>query len=686
MKQSWRKPRRRRRPRRSRRLSDGPGGLEKSPLPLCDHLHKQLPVRTWMSSTVASSLAADATRASTSRPLDGISIAGFDAVIAAAGGRAALDGVTTGALKYAHVLPTTAAAAVAYSDELRARPNGADLVGAATQFLSHAYDYAFLDAVDAAAAWERRNPRADGSSHFFYFDLFVVNQHGQNTIVPFEVLRNEFGGGVRSVGSTLFMLDYAAPLSLSRAWCVFEAAMTLACGARFEVVMVPRSEAAFAQALVDDFDSLLTKTCAVDVETATAREPGDEANIKRAVREVMGGFDAVNKIVIGSMRTWMAGAGRTALRAMPDDRAVGELQSKLARLLMCDGEYDEAEELMREALQARRASGHCSTLQAATNLAQLLLVRGKLGEAEPLCREALTGFLCTEGETHRDTLTAMNDLATLLQKRGLYDEAEPLFRTVLDRRREGALDAELLAATNNLAFLLQQSGKIDEALSLFRDCVAGFRSLLGASHPNTLSATNKTALLLYNAQFPDEARPLFNEVLSVRRKVLGDKHPDTLVSVANLADFMFSTGEVADAEALFREALEGRRAVFGDKNPTTLLSFGWLVHLLRSQSRWDEAAPLARDALVASQEVHGDAHTSTLNAMGALAAILRGSGQLAEVEPLLRKVLVGRRALLGDAHAHTLLAARNLTIFLREQGREDEALAILPRSPDKPPL
>lgn len=631
-----------------------------------------------MASSVASSLSPDATRASTTRPLTGLSAAGFAAVISAAGGRAALAGVTTGALKRSHVLPATADNKSAYVDILRARPDGAELVGDATQFLSHAYDYAFLDAVDAAEAWARRNPRDGGGAHFFYFDLLVVNQHGQNTVVPFEVLRDEFGGGVRGVGSTLFMLNFAAPLSLSRAWCVFEVATSLACGARLEVVMAPRSEAAFADALVDDFESLVTKTCTVDVETATAREPGDEANIKRAIREDMGGFNAVNKIVIGSLRAWMAGAGRAALRALPDGRAAGELQSKLARLLMNDGWFDEAEALMREALVARRATEHRGVLKAATNLAQLLLIRDNLDDAEPLCREALAGFLRAEGESHRDTLTAMNALATLLQKRGQFDEAEPLFRKVLDRRRQGALDAELLATANNLAFLLQQSGNVDEALSLFQECADGFRALLGSTHPSTLSAANNRALLLYNMQRRDEAEPLFREVLAVRRKVLGDRHPDTLVSIGNLADLLLSTGEAADAEALFREALDGRRAVLGDANPTTLISYGWLVHVLRSQSRWDEAEPVAREALAASRKAHGDAHATTLVALGALAAILRGAGQFAEAEPLLRDVLEGRRALLGDAHAHTLIAARNLESFLRERGRESEAGDVRP--------
>lgn len=163
-------------------------------------------------SAIASSLAADATRVSTTHHLIGVSLAGFATVVAAAGGRDALAGKTTAWLKYEHVIPATREDARVYVDLLLARPDGGELVGDATHFFSHAYDYAFLDAVDAAEAWARRNPRDGGGAHFFYFDLLVVNQHA-TAIVPFETLRDEFGGGVRGIGRTLFMLDYEQPRS-----------------------------------------------------------------------------------------------------------------------------------------------------------------------------------------------------------------------------------------------------------------------------------------------------------------------------------------------------------------------------------------------------------------------------------------------------------------------------------------
>ena len=80
--------------------------------------------------------------------------------------------------------------------------------------------------VEAVAAWDARQPRLP-RPRFFYFDLAVVDQHGQSGPVDSALLAAEFGGGVRAVRNTLFVLDWLKPISLSRAWCVYEIAISL---------------------------------------------------------------------------------------------------------------------------------------------------------------------------------------------------------------------------------------------------------------------------------------------------------------------------------------------------------------------------------------------------------------------------------------------------------------------------
>ena len=310
-------------------------------------------------SSAVASHARDATVASLGSPLLGVSSAGFAAVVAAAGGRAALQGKTAEWLKHAFVLPATVATAAPYADLLEAQTSGAEppVVGRATAFLSHSYDGDFLDAVDAVTAWEAEADKA-GGPHYFYFDLFVVNQHQQSSVVDFETLRTEFGRGVEGTGAFLFLLDHAAPRSLTRSWCVFEAATALSCGTSFDVVMPPAKRASLSEALIRDHEALWASLAAVDVAAARAREPADARNIARMIEEEMGGFGRINTLVSGAMRAWMLRAGRAVLAAIepPAARPLSPLQLALARFLLAVEQRGEALALAAEAEDACRAA------------------------------------------------------------------------------------------------------------------------------------------------------------------------------------------------------------------------------------------------------------------------------------------------------------------------------------------
>ena len=450
------------------------------------------------SSSISSSTAPDAARMQPSeqRPagLLGLSLAGFAEVIRRAGGREVLAGRSTSWLKAHVAIPLTAAAGAScmgpcagvsacdkpyhehtaqhsegcgasFAELLMSAEGGAQLASVANVFLSHAYDYAFLDAVDAAEAWASRQSEAR-STFYFYFDLLVVNQHGQNGVVSFDVLRDEFGGGVRGIGNTLFLLDFKNPVSLSRAWCVFELAVSLVSKARFEVIMPPRDEAAFQDMLENNYDDLIYKTCAVDVEKARAFCPDDLTNITRMIKEEFGGFLVVNQLVVGAMGEWMASAGQAALaRLKGDDRSSSQLIARLASLLRDQGKLSEAEPLYIEALEGRRlvlGNDHPNTLNSIFNLANVLQVQGKFYLAEPLYLEALEGRRRILSNDHPSTLSSINNLAALMKAQGKLSRADALYFEALEGRRRvlGNDHPDTLTSINNLANLRKAHGRL----------------------------------------------------------------------------------------------------------------------------------------------------------------------------------------------------------------------------------
>ena len=260
----------------------------------------------------------------------GISLAGFNALIAAHGGRAALRGVTTGELKTRIVLPYTAHTRTSYAAQLVAV--GSPLVREAQVFISHAYSDVFLAVVDAVAAWEEKDAAARRGT-FYYFDLLIVNQHGQDSKVPFEVLRREFGESVRAIGRTLLMLRWEEPVPLKRAWCVFEIATSLHVEAGLEVIMPPEDRHAFLAELQRDIFAVSQRLCIVDVERASAHVPEDLLNIQRVIKEGVG-FLATNQKVIDRLFAWMDEEGQSALDSMAPENGDARFLSPLAMSLL----------------------------------------------------------------------------------------------------------------------------------------------------------------------------------------------------------------------------------------------------------------------------------------------------------------------------------------------------------------
>ena len=590
---------------------------------------------------------------------DGISLAGLHAFVAEHGGEAALAGMTTSEVKWKIVVPETKAAACSYANAIRSRVSGT-VVGRANAFISHVYTYAFLDVIEAIAAWESRLP-AGAPPVFYYFDLLVVNQHGQSAAVAPDILWREFTGGVRAIGRTLLVLtlDAAKQGPLTRAWCVAEIATGLQksgagdSAGSFEVIMTPREGINFMKELAGDFDNIVQRTCTVDLERAHAWH-GDECLEDGVCRDVKAGrvaacsndlgfvldnvrreisFAAVNQRVIALMREFMLDKARAARAAEPDadKRAGSVLQFYLARLLEQCGRLAEAEALLRdhsEILRRTLGAEASNTLASNKALAVLLKYQGKFFEAEPLMRSTLAVERKTLGDAHPSTLVSMSNLGQLLMDRGDFANAELLLNEALfaSRRTLGDMHPITLVSISNLGMLLMNRDDLDGAEPLYREAVVLSRRTLGDAHLSTLVYICNLGQLLHVRGDLNGAEPLYREGLAAQRRTIGDAHPDTLTSMDNLGSLLKARGDLDGAELLMREALAGKRRTLGDVNPETLMSASNLGFLLQNRGDLDGAEKLFREVLAGRRGVFGSLHAATRRAANLLAVVLRAKG------------------------------------------------------------
>lgn len=546
--------------------------------------------------------AKEITTATPKPKLLGLSLAAFDAVTTAAGGSEVLNGLSTDVLKAHHVLNHTSrkgscvapcadgckapffkhtkvcsdvdgSCGRAYVDLLR-ETGGSSFVGDANVFVSHVYDYPYLDVVGALRSWQHRQP-ADSGPFYYYFDLFVVNQHG-GVNVSFEELRDTFAGGVLSAGRTVLVLDEHAS-AMQRLWCVFEILTTIENRVALEVAMAPDHAAAFRVQLLHDCGSVVRRTMSVDSAKARAFKPSDEANIRRVI-ESRTGYLETSKIVVGAMKDWMVAEGRAALAEMTDsaERATSVLWGNLASILFEHGKLDEAEPMFRAALSARRlkfGSYKPETISVITNLSILLKYRRHFEEAESLAREAVSLNTIALGPFDESTLVCRSNLAQVLRAAGKLVEAEPIYREVFEtsHRILGPQHHDTIINMVNLAEMLRDLMKLHEAEPLYhealKECLAN--RALGPEHPVTVSTFNNLAGLLSNLGKLDEAESLYRKSLELLVRAEGSDHYKTIITKINLGSVVRQRGRLDEAETHFSQALTLSTRALGKHHDVT---------------------------------------------------------------------------------------------------------------------
>lgn len=249
------------------------------------------------------------------------------------------------------------------------------------------------------------------------------------------------------------------------------------------------------------------------------------------------------------------------------------VQQEIADLLLDQGQYQEAEKLLRKLLDLRtRMLGpeDGGTVRTRANLAAASLKLGNAAEAERQYREVIK---ITEkaGPGALATLIARGGLANALDDQERYAEAEAEYRQVLALRekRLGPEDRDTLLSRHNLATCLSRQDKHAEAEMEFRRVLALRQKVLGPEHPDTLlTRVNLANVLTKQQKFP-EAESEYRGIIPLDEKVLGPRHPDTLSLYFNFALSLARAGKLQEARPFARKAVQGAQEVLGADHPST---------------------------------------------------------------------------------------------------------------------
>ncbi|MCA9309896.1 MAG: serine/threonine protein kinase [Phycisphaerales bacterium] len=326
----------------------------------------------------------------------------------------------------------------------------------------------------------------------------------------------------------------------------------------------------------------------------------------------------------------------------PDDPLTIDAMSTLASALHDDGRYEEADDLIRDAM-ARSDARPRENLDSGLLRSQLganLTAMGRYDEAGPVLEEALDITTRLAGRRSLASAGGMLNLGQFELARGDYDRAIPLHLEALQIRKDllGSRHPLTLNALCNYGLVLLEAGQAEKAEPYLREGVEVSREVRGPSHQLTLLAINNLAGSLFRQDKTSEVETLLSDALASMREAVGEEHRLTLAFMHNLGVMKQRNGKPDEAETLLRRALALREDVLGQGHRDVAYSAAALGGLLLAEGRPDEAIAPLRLGVRIFTEVAGEDFGRTITGNLDLADALLQTGEVEEARRLLESV------------------------------------------------
>lgn len=299
---------------------------------------------------------------------------------------------------------------------------------------------------------------------------------------------------------------------------------------------------------------------------------------------------------------------------------------------------------------------------------------GLYDQAEALLREAL--------ETRRQILTrdspemaaSLASLAKVHYRRNDYEAAEARYRDALAmlRRLFGNDHAEIAETLNFLGLTVAERGRYDEAETLLRESVAMRRRLPAGEQPDLAMALTGLAGVLDDKKDPVAAEGVDREALAMLRRQFGNTHPAVPYTLNVLGEVLSHQGRLADAENAFRESLEISRKILPADHVYIFAATLGLGRTLTGQGKAAQAEGVLREGLAIGQRILPLDASDVLRTETALGRCLARLGRFAEAESVFVKVFETLKVKQPDGPA-ALEARQDLFELYRAWGQLEKA-------------
>ncbi|MES2851073.1 MAG: tetratricopeptide repeat protein [Bacteroidota bacterium] len=285
------------------------------------------------------------------------------------------------------------------------------------------------------------------------------------------------------------------------------------------------------------------------------------------------------------------------------DHSTSFLQNRVGLLFLNKAQYNEAEPLMRRALEIDEQNlgpSHPDVAIHLNNLGQLLQETNRLPKAEPLMRRALQIDEQNFGSDHTRVAIRLNNLAQLLKDTNRKPEAEPLMRRALqiDEQNFGSDHPNVARHLSNLGQFLKNTNRLQEAEPLMRRALEIEEQSFGSNHSYVAIDLNNLAMLLQETKRSQEAEPLMKRALEIDEKNFGPNHPRVARALNNLATLLQETKRLLEADPLMKRALIIFLISLGAEHPNTQTVGNNYVLLLKEMDKSEDEISIIFENIV----------------------------------------------------------------------------------------
>jgi len=275
----------------------------------------------------------------------------------------------------------------------------------------------------------------------------------------------------------------------------------------------------------------------------------------------------------------------------------------LARLLETKGEYLEAAQLLKEAVEIDGRTEGTDGPSYATSLHNYAGALSRLGDlytAEPMLRESLAIERRVLGNTHPDLGYPLNLLGVVALEQGDWRKAEPFLRESLSIWSHLPNHALVLSILTNWGRLLDERGNYAEARRYFERAVelAGLQPDQAVS---TAWVSSRYALSEFDAGRYAVAEALAHRAVELQSKVSGGENaPGVALAMITLAESRVFQGDPAGAEPVLLGAIYILKGKLPGNYPPVITAEVRLGEALTAEGKANVAEPILRTALAAA--------------------------------------------------------------------------------------